>query len=359
LIEIVIVAAIISLFAAMAVFAVAQFYDSQKRKAMFDETRTVGVAIGLARDDIGFYPRLSMLGLSLNQVSYSSGGAQYTPDVVLPAMDTYGYLSWNEHVAQIVGGWQGPYASIAETRKSFTQGAKLMCKMRLPESAYVNFTSTANAPWMGNDVSLVDWPCDVWGNPYMVYLVKMDLTKVDATNNPYGLRLIGGTGKGPTESADYWSAVVSYGPNGIPGGTSYADSRDASGNLVDTQDYKDYVSGTLTPAMLYVPGDAKTGASVTGDGMKIFTLKSAVAANGGTLATPWAVNNVPSLDLTSSDFKKALPGSISANSSSVKITYNDYDQITGKRQPGNDPTKGPQIQIGIRDSGSDDIFWIF
>jgi hypothetical protein len=164
----------------------------------------------------------------------------------------------------------------------------------------------------------------------------MDPSLVDATKNPYGLRLI----NSPTENADYWSAVVSYGPNGIPGGTSYNDSR----GLVDNATYKTYVSTYLTPAMLFVPGDAANGGALaTPDNMKIFTLKSAVsAATSGGMA--YTTMNGINLDLNSDDFKKALPGSISsANNSSTATDY----ATTG------------QYQIGIRDTGSDDIFWVF
>ena len=53
---------------------------------------------------------------------------------------------------------------------------------------------------------VVDWPADPWGNPYVLYLLYL---RDDGT---YSFIL------SPTQEPDFFCAVVSYGPNRVPGG---------------------------------------------------------------------------------------------------------------------------------------------
>lgn len=308
LVEILIVGAIIAIFAGLAVFSAQTLYQSNTRKAMYSEAKSLGTALAMARDDIGIFPRIHLLGSPTTLITYSNGNQQF----ILPAFDAYGFLGPAERVNSIVNNWRPPYTAVSEARKTFSQGQKLLVKMRLPEPENVNFP---NVPGMG-DISLVDWPSDIWGNPYMLYLVSSDPALV-SQNNPLGLRLI----TNPGENPDYMCAVVSYGPNGVPGGNLELESGQlpAVGDAATAMNWRQQV---LEPAMFYVRGDLLTGDEFTPGGQPIFTLKSMHPAVTGQAS------------LRSSQFLNAFPRSISSASDN-------------------------RAQIGMRDDGSDDIFWMF
>lgn len=306
LIEILIVGAIIALFAGLALFSVQQMYDSNKRKAMFDETKNVGTALAIARDDIGFFPRIHLLGTPETLITFELAGQQQ----VRPAFDTYGYLSGAERVSIITANWHAPYSSVLETRRTFSQGAKFLVKMRLPEPENLSFPRNTAL----RDISFVDWPSDVWGNPYVVYLVSSDRNFINNATNPLGLRFI----STPSELPDYWTAVVSYGPNGVPGG-----SLEVEGNPGPTGvEARDYRTQILEPAMLYIAGDLETGNNFSPEGMPAYTLKSGNPAVTGQAS------------LRSGPFLTAFPRSVTSNNDNLN-------------------------QIGIRDPNSDDVYWVF
>jgi hypothetical protein len=258
--------------------------------------------LSIARDDLGFFPRIHLLGLPVTLISFTRAGQQQ----VRPAFDTYGYRSGVERVTAITSNWKAPYTSISEARRSFAQGTKLLVKMRLPEPENLNFpTNTA----LG-DISLVDWPSDIWGNPYVVYLVVSDANAV-SSSNPLGMRLV----SQPNENPNYWTAVVSYGPNGVPGGNQNVDQDPLVG--------KPWHDNVLVPASLVVRGDlANNGAAYVTGGQPIYTLKS-------------ANTQITGASLLDSRFLTVFPQSIVAGVNA-------------------DPN-----QIGIRDIGSDDVYWVF
>lgn len=309
LLELLIVGALIALFAGIALFSVQQFYDSSRRKAIFGETRNTGTALGIAEQDVGFFPRLHVLGKPFNLLSYREGGNLF----LIPGLDAYGLYTGAEQVTNMQKNWAAPYTAISETRRGFSQGATYLVKVRLPEQQVVNFSnSNYNEAVFGGDISLVDWPADTWGNPYVVYLVSADPDLAVAGSNPRGLRIAV-----PGEQPNYFAAIVSYGPNGVPGGNTDVDvpvEGDDSG--------QQFRANILEPARLYVEGDIVTGEGFV-DGVPAFTMKS-------------LSENVPAqLDLLSNQFVDVLlPRSIHSD------------------------TANP-LEIGIRDSGSDDIWWAF
>ena len=151
---------------------------------------------------------------------------------------------------------------------------------------------------IGNvDVSIADWPTDTWGNPYAVYLVVGDSSAV-LSNNPLGLRLI----NNPTEDPSFMAAVVSYGPNGVPGGNDLTVNADPG------------FFQTLQNARLYL---TPSESAATPPGAE-FTLRS-----------------VSGLTFDSS-FVTSFPESIHAS---------NLDPNTGR--------------VGMLDTGTDDIVWKF
>jgi hypothetical protein len=97
---------------------------------------------------------------------------------------------------QVLENWIGPFLPSSKGRSGVS-------------SAGVGYTTTMQMPT--NTAVVLDWPADPWGNPYVVYLLK--ITKTNGVAMPSWIFT-------PYEKADYIGVVVSYGPNRIPGGGS-------------------------------------------------------------------------------------------------------------------------------------------
>src|SRR5690606_6989864 len=61
LIEMLVVAALIAIFAGLAVFNIVEQLNREKEKAAIAEARSIATAMSFAHDDLGFYPRLCWL----------------------------------------------------------------------------------------------------------------------------------------------------------------------------------------------------------------------------------------------------------------------------------------------------------
>lgn len=290
LIEILVVGVLIALFSGMAIFSVQRFYDDARRKIVFDETKQIGTALEFAFEGIGFFPRLHMLGQPLSAVVWKNAGGL---SVLAPAFDTYGYLIQDSfEVQQVEKNWDGVYMSAATNRLKLSQGQKGLVTMRIPDPE-----SIALDVRNGVEYSLVYWPTDVWGNPYVVYHVVTDAAMITA-DNPQGLRLI----ERPSEMADKFNAVVSYGPNGVPGGN---DETRATGQA--------FLENVLRPGSLYIAGDAIGGEAE-------YTLKT-----------------------------------FESNASAAQFP-DDFNEIMARTLSVDSDVPG---EVGMFDANSDDIYWKF
>ncbi len=77
LIELLIVGALIALFAGLAIFGAQQAYLDNQRKAMIGEARQVATSLDLAYADVNFFPALCFLDKSLTNLfvtAQQSGG---------------------------------------------------------------------------------------------------------------------------------------------------------------------------------------------------------------------------------------------------------------------------------------------
>ncbi len=199
LIEILIVGALIALFSGLAIFSVQQMYDSNRRKAMVGEAYQIATALSMARDDIGFYPRLHLLNLPKALVTTQQQVSGRTVVQPIPGMDTYGFFSPftpPNFSKSIADNWRGPYMGTSEARSGQSQGGRALITVRLPDLP------------AGND--LVLWPADTWSRPWVIYQVS---AVADPSSGDTVLRPI----TRPGENADFFNAAVSYGVNGYPG----------------------------------------------------------------------------------------------------------------------------------------------
>lgn len=253
LIEMLIVSAMIVLLAGLAILGAQQLYESTKKKAVQDEVKSIATTLSQCKQDVGFYPKINLLGVPSALVLFRQGTpAQKKAGSVAsyycrPGFDTYGFYgsglaSFGNTLAnpvfQVMQFWKPPYMQVSEARAANTTGRRTgIVRMRLSDAEYHSGFPTSVPYNGGDDPSLVWWPTDAYGNPYMVYHISSDPTfgPPQYPQNPKGLRLI----LAPTEEASYMNVVVSYGPNHNPGG-SWPNN---GGN------------GGYPNAALYVPGD--------------------------------------------------------------------------------------------------------
>ena len=205
LIEILIVGSLIVLFAGIAVINIQEIYKNNVRKAALGETNQLGVALSMAHQDLGFLPKLGFLILPDKLLINYATAQPPGDDKIYDFFDTIGYF--NEYgigdksvppPTTITERWQtGGYFSMSQGRNNINQGRGGSVRMRV-------------APHV--DAAVVDWPADPWGNPYVVYLLKVDETAAVAST-----RVFWRFTDSVSDKSDYKTMAVSYGPNGVPG----------------------------------------------------------------------------------------------------------------------------------------------
>lgn len=306
LLELLVVSGILALLAGLATISAATFIQIANERTTYGDCNSIGKSLSFAENDIGFIPRIHTLDLAQEDLIVSLVSGTQTYSYARPGMDTYGMLGQDDAMtAAVATNWVSSYGAISKSRQNVSSGRKGIADVRLPEGDYDTF---ANA--IGQDITLVKWPLDPWNNPYIVYEVTVDRTIVD-TSNPRGLRLI----DDPSEHGDFFTAVVSYGPNHVPGGKKDTNLSQA-------------LELSRTAAMLCAEGDAAGGDAMytmrsMSDGLDY--QNQPVDVQGATL--------VLNLSLQSDQFTGSLPGSLLSD----------------------DPVDEP----GILDKGCDDIFWEF
>ncbi len=184
LIEILIVGALIALFAGMAIINIQQQYENSVRKIMIGESREIGTAMSFAHQDLGIFPKFCFLNHSRNMLFQVAGTNR------LPLSFDYMGFDVTGREQQLIEGWRGGYFAMSQSRGNITQGRR----------------GGIVKAWLLEDNIAIDWPADAWGNPYVLYLLYL---------MPDGAPDFILT---PSHEPDFFCAVVSYGPNRVPGG---------------------------------------------------------------------------------------------------------------------------------------------
>lgn len=203
LMEILIVAALITVLSSIAIISVNSFYNQAVKKTTIGELNRVGMALAFAEQDIGFYPKLAYLDKSEHYVLYDLAGDRTDPNMLVNHFDTYGFLAGglgDPLQSRVASQWKGPYIGVSETRAKSGRGQGGVVKVRLSDVAEL----------FPDERSVVDWPADPLGNPYVFYRLK---AVVDSSGNITPVFV-----SSPGARADFFNAVVSYGANRIPGG---------------------------------------------------------------------------------------------------------------------------------------------
>ena len=186
LVEIIIVASLITILSSIISINYRTWLTSNKRKSAIGDLRTLAHTVANAHFDLQMFPKFCYLyepretiGLVSLPLDFEAMGHPQIDGTVL-------FLRQRS----IMKKWKGPYYNSPASRSTLTPGLGYVTKMQLPGG------------------QKLDWPADPWGNPYVIYLVKIDASaEIDFISNPF-------------EKPNYKAIVVSYGPNRIPGGTA-------------------------------------------------------------------------------------------------------------------------------------------
>ena len=190
LIEMFIVGALIALFAGIAIFNIQGQYLANIRKITIAEVNQIHTALSFVKMDTGIFPKLNFLNKALfhREVSVPVLGVDARQLNLRNDFDYMGYAIGPGIESTILSGWSGPYYSVSHTRRGIARAVGGVVTMLLPNTGIVT-----------------DWPADAYGEPYVLYLIKVTETG--------GLDWV----RSATEEANYFAAVVSYGRNRIPG----------------------------------------------------------------------------------------------------------------------------------------------
>lgn len=183
LIEMLVVAALIAIFAGLAVFNIVEQMNREKEKAAISECRSIATALSFAHDDLGFYPKLNWLKMGQTELLKFIQDRGGLPG---PAIDTFGRGD-NSMLNRIQKNWGEKYMAGSMPDK--------YVRMTLPE---------------GLDVQ---WPADPFGLPYVPYLLKI----APPAGNPAAPAVVQWANGSVGDRANYFAGVVSYGRNKVPG----------------------------------------------------------------------------------------------------------------------------------------------
>jgi len=183
LIEMLVVAALIAIFAGLAVFNIVEQLQREKEKAALAEARSIATAMSFAYDDLGFFPKLCFLKFGVDELKKTIAD----DGLLNNEIEYHGYPNGN--MLNMIGkNWGEKYMGGS-----------------MPEK-YVRMRFGANKE--------MDWPADPFKQPYVAYFVKIEppagSTDPNAVPEPSFLSKFG-------EKPNYFAGIVSYGRNKVPG----------------------------------------------------------------------------------------------------------------------------------------------
>ncbi|MGI8906589.1 MAG: type II secretion system protein [Candidatus Sumerlaeaceae bacterium] len=180
LVEMLVVAALIAIFAGLAVFNITAQLEREKSKAAVAEARSIATGMSFAYDDLGFYPKIGLLRFNLDNVFEFLKGTGFD------SAEYHSYIVGNQDIRM---------------RKKWRQN--YMASSGPDKTVVMHYTSNGVA-------KALDWPADPWGNPYVGYFIKT-IPAVDGQEPKQ--KFIEGSG----DKANFTAAIVSYGRNRVPG----------------------------------------------------------------------------------------------------------------------------------------------
>jgi len=225
LIEILIVAALIALLSGIAAINIQSAYVNNQRKSTYGEARSVATAMSFAFEDVGIYPKLCFLRQNSFFIAPPAGNNPGAPGPYLVSGFEYMGHPLSQQptlIKRVITNWaQGfgspGYMSASEGKRGLFQGRRGgLVRMEIPMD--VQGYDPITIPG-GQSLPIYEWPADPWGRPYVIYMLWQEGVRADGLPNVHFVDR-------PTRSPNYALAVISYGPNGIPGGNENVTAAD-------------------------------------------------------------------------------------------------------------------------------------
>ncbi len=193
LIEMLVVAALIAIFAGLAVFNVVEQLNREKEKAALAEARSIATAMSFAYDDMGFFPKICFLRFGVDEFLRVIGTtAPEAKNLSADAIDWFGVATPASNMGtKITNNWGEKYMSGSMPDK--------YVEMRFPTSG---------------GAESFDWPADPFRQPYMAYLIKAEPPANSAPGTP---AVIDWANDSLGDKPNYFAGIVSYGRNKVPG----------------------------------------------------------------------------------------------------------------------------------------------
>lgn len=215
LVEMLVVAALIAIFAGLAVFNITAQLEREKSKAATAEARQIATAMSFAYDDLGFFPKIGLLRFNRDGIFDFLRGTGFD------SAEYHGYAVGNQ-ASRIEKKWRQNYLA--------SSGPDKTVLMR----------------FLSNGLQKeLNWPADQWGNPYVGYFLK---TIPAVGQEPPKHKFI----ETASDKANYAAAIVSYGRNRVPG----LRDNPLAADLTDRNPLRLYFEGPLPREFrMYQPQD--------------------------------------------------------------------------------------------------------
>ena len=207
LIEVLIVAAILSILAGIGLISFQWIMENARKKATIAEARQIATAVAFAHQETSIFPKLNYLiegakpylpGSGDGISRWDAGANNY---MIYDGVDYIGLIDSNDpnshydvYNRRLLKSWDGSYWGLSPTSKSSVEGPSGYVEMEMP-----------------NRTGFRRWPSDQYKRPYVMYLIEQH----DHDNDPATIntRFLEDARAEPTFAA----AVVSYGADGYPG----------------------------------------------------------------------------------------------------------------------------------------------
>ena len=182
LIEIMIVSALLAIFAGIAMINISRLYQANKTRASRGDLKMFAEAVEFFVNDIDFYPKLNYL-MNAEPIVLEPTYTQAQQDEALRNIHYMGF-DVSHLKRRLDREWRGKYVGISPGRT---------CRMNIASAAYPPM-------W-------VDYPKDFWGNPYVIYLLKTNYRV------PQGVSFL----EDASDEPNYDVLMVGYGQDKFPG----------------------------------------------------------------------------------------------------------------------------------------------
>ncbi len=216
LLEIIVVAALISLLSGIAVISIRTLFERAQVNATRAEVGQISKALSFVHQDTGVFPKFHVL---MHPKSILEDPELF-PMGALQNIHYVGVDIRSRDLLRTLDNWNGPYWGVSISRNN--------PPIEVGPDGVIDSGDEGTVPM----TFLL--PIDPFGNPYVLYLLTYDPDHPDS--DEYGVRPV----LSASEDPDFMCAVVSYGPNMVPGNDPEMEPLDNSSETRYWETFRSY-----------------------------------------------------------------------------------------------------------------------